>query len=119
MSAFEQAKETVMLLITVVVLIFMTVFFYIIFGNYRIGSEIDISENEAEIVALRTLKCIDNNEKLDECIKTEKYGIKVQYSDRTLYVNEKLYNELLENYGNNWVYFFDNKPVISVIFKHE
>ena len=96
MSALEQSKETMMLLITMFVMIFVTIMFYSLIGNFQIGNSIDISNAEAELVSLRALKCLGEN--LEECFKQDKYGIKINYNSKTLFVNEKLYNELFSRF---------------------
>ena len=96
MSALEQSKETMMLLITMFVMIFVTIMFYSLIGNFQIGENVDISDAEAELVSLRALKCLDEN--LEECFKQDKYGIKINYGSKTLFVNEKLYNELFSRF---------------------
>lgn len=122
MSAFEQTKETMMLVITMFVVIFVSVMFYIFLGNFQIGSGVDVSEKEAELVVLRTLKCFENNEKLDDCIKSEKYGIKLIIDEKESYLNEGLYNRLKDS--NSFVYLHafrvkDKFLKIFVRFKNE
>jgi hypothetical protein len=96
MSALEQSKESMMLLITMFVMIFVTIMFYSLIGNFQIGNSIDISNAEAELVSLRALKCLGEN--LEECFKQDKYGIKINYNSKTLFVNEKLYNGLFSRF---------------------
>jgi len=94
MSAFEQAKEAMMLLITMFVVVFVSIMFYIFLGNFQIGSNVDIKWEERELVMLRTLKCLENNEKLGDCLKTDKYMIKVEKSGGEIgFVNKKLYED--------------------------
>ena len=120
MSAFEQAKEMMMLLITVFVLIFVTIMFYIFLGNFSVGSEVDVRVNEAELVSLRAMKCIENGENLGECIKTEKYGIKIEVGESEDYADKALYDRLREEFTFSETYFFNNKFYeVFVRFKDE
>ena len=57
------------------------------------NEDCEMTDEEAEIVAFRTLKCLDRNERLDECIKTDKYGIKINHMNKVFYINKELYDE--------------------------
>ncbi len=123
MSAFEMGKETPMLLITVFVLVFVTVMFYILMGNFQVGGEaISIKEKESELVALRTLKCLQpGDEKVVDCMKQDKYGIQIDFGNDIFFnVNDDLFNKLKESEeGYMVLHRFVGMPLIYVVFEDE
>ena len=104
MSSFEIAKETMMLLITMMVLVFVSVFFYVVLGNYKVGSEVDVSEREAELVSMRIIRCLGGSINLNECVKQDKYGAKVLYNNKVLFVNKELYEKLFSEFESLYIW---------------
>lgn len=116
MSSFEIAKETMMLMITVFVLVFLTVFFYITLGNFNIGSEINVNDRNTELIALRTLKCLESDEKLDECIRiSNNIVVKAEKDGEEMFVNKDVYTSEKDFFTT--VYNFKDKYKIMVMFK--
>lgn len=93
MTGFELAKKQMMLLITLVVVVFVVISFYVMLSSFQVGSRVDVSNREVEMVALRALKCIENNEVLDNCVKTDDFALKFIYKDKTYFVNKNIFEK--------------------------
>jgi uncharacterized protein (UPF0333 family) len=99
MGSFELVKKQMMFLITALIIIFVSAAFYVLLGNFKAGSNVDVGNKETEIIMLRALDCLDNNKQLDKCLVSNNLGMQLGQGSSAEYFNKKIYDDLSPKYG--------------------